>query len=152
MSEARTYWNLVEPVWDTVSIYDGAERFLREYADISQKQQVLFSTHWCQSEIRNGGLQQFFENSTGVLAPEAEQGFRSLGMPNCANAVARGMAFFGAEYPRSREYRQERLADYEGENPDEWDPFLELDDAFYNAIDEEGGGFQAAAERYAYDT
>ncbi len=43
MEPDESFWRLVEPIWDKVSIYDGNNVFLREYAKISDKQKVLFS-------------------------------------------------------------------------------------------------------------
>ena len=66
-----SYWRLLEPIWDSVSIYDGPKTFLRQYRRLPRAVGHLFAAHWCQSEICNGGFHQFFGNSTGVLAPEA---------------------------------------------------------------------------------
>lgn len=101
------YWKLVEPIWDTVSIYDGGEAFLEQFAVAPQPSQVLFAAHWTQSEVLNGGFGQYFSNSTGVLAPEAVWAFRVLGMPRTAAAVEQAMAFFGSPYPRERGPRED---------------------------------------------
>lgn len=75
--EDRTsYWRLVEPIWDTVSIYHGPKAFLEQFEAAPEASRTLFAAHWCQSEIDNGGLYQFFCNSTGVLALEAAEAFR----------------------------------------------------------------------------
>jgi len=42
--------------------------------------QHLYCGHRCQSEVTNGGLYQFFSNTTGLLAPEALFGFREIGL------------------------------------------------------------------------
>ena len=102
MEPDDTYWRLVGPIWKKVSIYYGGDVFLRGYAEISDKQKIVLSTHWAQSEIGNGGLRQFFWNSTGVLAPEAVQGFRALGMVRIASVIEEAMMFFESPYPRDR--------------------------------------------------
>jgi hypothetical protein len=66
---ADDYWDLVEPIWDEISIYDGAEQFLQDFEKTDERPGILFAAHWTQSEVMNGGLGQFFNNSTGVLAP-----------------------------------------------------------------------------------
>lgn len=148
MASEESYWRFVDPIWDSVSIYDGGNKFLEQIAVVSEKQKILFTSHWAQSEICNGGLHQFFSNSTGVLAPEAVQAFVVLGMPKCSSSISKAMQFFGELYPRDRDARDEKLASYEDVNED-WDPFSELDDIFFDAVEEENGGFDLAANAYA---
>lgn len=146
------YWDHVEPFWDTVSIYDGPEEFLQRFTEVPEHAAHLFAVYWCTSEVCNGGLHQFFFNSTGVLAPEAVAGFRAIGMPQTAALVAEAMASLGSPYPRDREERQDALdaLDPEDVDDDEWvSPFDEMDDRFYDLLGAENGGLQAAADRYA---
>lgn len=149
MTDKDSYWRFVDPIWDTVSIYDGGDTFLEQISKVTEKQKVLFSSHWAQSEICNGGLHQFFSNSTGVLAPEAVEAFKVIGMPTCSNVIADAMKFFGKEYLRDRNQRDEKLAEYENQNDEHWDPFCELDNIFFDSIEEENGGFEIAADNYA---
>ena len=151
-TEEESYWRFVEPIWDTVSIYDGGDQFLEQISRVTEKQKVLFCAHWAQSEICNGGLHQFFYNSTGVLAPEAVVAFQTLGMPACASAIKEAMLFFGEQYPRDRQIRVDRLEAYQNENEDEeeGDPFVEQDDMFWDGLGEnEEEGFEIAADNYA---
>ena len=140
-----SYWKLVEPIWDTVSIYDGGEVFVQQYGAAPEASRVLFAAHWTQSEVLNGGFGQYFSNSTGVLAPEAVNAFRVLGMPQTAAAVERAMSFFGAPYPREREQREEALEAID----DDSDPFEEADNVFFETVEQEAGGFWEAADAYA---
>jgi hypothetical protein len=125
------YWQLVEPIWDRISIYDGPDAFLEQFGEVPREIGHLFAVHWCDSEVCNGGFHQFFTNSTGVLAPEAAAGFRAVGLEECATIVEEAMAFFGAPYPRERAVREVRLATIPGDTREEWDPFCELDDRYY---------------------
>jgi hypothetical protein len=70
----NSYWDLVEPVWDEINIYDGPDVFLETFQKVPLKIGYLYAVHFCQSEVCNGGFGQFFFNSTGVLAPEAVRG------------------------------------------------------------------------------
>ncbi|MEX2140763.1 MAG: DMP19 family protein [Pirellulales bacterium] len=149
MKPGELYWSLVDPIWDAISIYDGEEVFLKQFEACPVAQRTLFAAHWCQSEVRNGGFHQFFGNSTGVLAPEAASSFQCIGMPKTAALVSQAMLWFGPTYPRDREVRDKKLAKYESEHPEDWDPFEELDDQFFELIENENGGFDAAADMYA---
>lgn len=143
------YWKLVEPVWDRISIYDGDEKFLLQFAEATEEQKVLFASHWTQSEIMNGGLGQFFTNDTGVLAPEAAIAFERLGMPNCADILRRSMHFFGTPYPRDRSTREQKFESFHKQFGEDAIPLLDLEDVVAVEIEEENGGFWKAANRYA---
>ena len=125
------YWRLVDPIWDSISIYDGAETFLQEFREVPPAVGNLLAGHWCQSEVDNGGLHQFFWNSTGVLAPEAVRAFRAIGLIEWADIVEEAMSFFGQPYPREQADRQKSLTDPLTKNRKEWDPFIDLDNRFY---------------------
>ncbi|TDK18456.1 DUF4375 domain-containing protein [Luteimonas aestuarii] len=145
-----SYWDLVDPIWEKVSIYDGGDIFLRQYNASPEASRILFAAHWTQSEVRNGGFNQYFSNSTGVLAPEAVVAFRALGMPQSAAAIEQAMAFFDSPYPRERNERQEALdAAWEASGDEDYEPFTDIDDLFFELLDTENGGFAAAADMYA---
>jgi hypothetical protein len=144
------YWDLVDPIWEKVSIYDGPDVFLEQYAASPEPSRVLFSAHWCQSEVCNGGFDQFFSNSTGVLAPEAAEAFRKIGMPQIAVLIEQAMSLFGSNYPRDRSERDLALyVIYMAAADDEDGPFSKLDQSFFDLIETENGGFESAADAYA---
>jgi hypothetical protein len=149
MEPGERYWMVVEPYWEAVDIYNGEEEFLRTFAPLPEPAKHLLAAHWCQSEVCNGGFHQFFTNPTGVLAPEAAQGFEAIGMPVVAALVAEAMVTFGAPYPREQEQREQHLSSIPGESRAEWDPFTALDAAFYSEIGEEGALLYRAAPEYA---
>lgn len=144
-----SYWTLVDPICETVSIYDGPEVFLQQYAAAAEASRVLLAAHWCQSEIRNGGFDQFFFNSTGVLAPEAVEAFRKIGMPQVAALIEQAMSLFGPGYPRDRAARCDALDAMCDASDKDGGPFDNLDDSFFALIGSENGGFEAAADAYA---
>jgi hypothetical protein len=143
------YWSLVEPVWRSISIYDGPETFLQQFCAVRSEVGHLFAAHWCQSEVRNGGLHQFFSNATGVLAPEALEGFRAIGLVEWSDILAEAMRFFGIPYPREQLGRRNQLAERRGRRREEWDPFYHLDDRFYKWLHAEPDRWARAADAYA---
>lgn len=86
------------------------------------------------ADINNGGFHQFFTNSTGVFAPEMIEWFERAELPKAAAIVREAVAVFGPDFPRSQEKRQEFLARFPGETREEFDPFVTLDDRFYDAL------------------
>ena len=143
------YWKLVEPIWDKISVSDEPEKFLQDFGKAPESPRLLYAAHWTQSEAMNGGLAQFFDNPTGILAPEAVEAFRSIGMPQTAAVLLAAMAFFGDPYPRDRATRQEVFERFYEEEGEDAIPLLEQEDQFAELIEEENGGFWDAADRFA---
>jgi len=144
-----SYWRFVEPIWYTVNIHGGEDVFLEEFNKVTEKQKVLFAAHWAQSEIFNGGLGQFFSNSTGVLAPEAVTAFKAIGMPKCSSILAASMDFFGDNYPRDKVVRKEVFERFYERFGEDAEPMLEHEDAMALEIEKENRGFEDAANKYA---
>jgi hypothetical protein len=136
------YWSTVEPFWDAINIYEGPEAFRQTFDSAPRVSGLMFAAHFCQSEICNGGFDQFLSNSTGVLAPEAVEGFREIGQLQIATLVESAMDLVGSPYPRDREERQGRLSQVPEGALDA------LDQKFFALIESEAGGFQGAADRY----
>jgi hypothetical protein len=131
---------------DVINIYDGPDVFLETFNQVRREIGLLYATAWCQDEVCNGGFRQFFDNSTGVLAPEAVEGFIAIGQPQIAELVVQAMAKLGLPYQRDRGTRESALEQLPK------DAFDELDTKFYALTHTEGGGFSPASERYAVST
>jgi hypothetical protein len=143
------YGGLVEPLWDSISIYDGPDVFLRQFASARPEAGLLFAAHWCQSEVYNGGFEQFFSNPTGVLAPEALVAFRAIGLHEWAAILEEAMRFFGEPYPRDQRGRERKLTRPRGVPRERWRPFSAHDERFYDWDRREPGGFERLADEYA---
>lgn len=126
------YWPLIEPDYNRVSIYDGPDRFLADIRGTPDWRIHLLAVHWCNSEVCNGGFDQFFLNSTGVLAPEALRGYESVGRNDLADLLRQAMARLRPDYPRDRSARQRSL---KGGLFRKKPVFNDLDDRYYELID-----------------
>jgi hypothetical protein len=145
-------WRVIEPYWEAVSIYDGPIAFLQGFERLPEPARHLLAVWWCDSEVCNGGFHQFFFNSTGVLAPEALEGFRATGLSEFADFVEAAMGKFEEPYPRDRKTRHAALRAIQlpGEKRKEWDPFYDLDDRYYAAKGREGrDGFYQRLDDFA---
>ena len=149
MAKGIDYRSLIEPVWLQLnrSWDDGPEEFVHLLRSIRPEIGHLYAAHWCQSEVCNGGLHQFFSNSTGLLAPEALEGFRAIGAADWAEILSEAMRPFGTPYPRDRERREQLLPTSQGRVREEWDPFYELDERFYKWTKNWEGAANGYAER-----
>lgn len=101
-----SYWDHIETACQETCIYNGGVIFCREFARLPAHIGDILAAHWILSEVANGGLHQFFLNSTGVLAPEAAQGFEHMGLPQVADLIRQAMAHFGSTYPRDQHHRE----------------------------------------------
>lgn len=149
-SQPSAYWALVEPIWDSVDIYGEPDAFLRQYAAVRPVQAAhLFAAHWCQSEVYNGGFEQFFCNPTGVLAPEALEAFRLIGLSEWAESLEEAMRFFGDPYPRDDAVRQQILARAIRAKRKPRETFALQDARCYEWNKREPNGFTRLADIYA---
>ena len=147
MEELRKFWPFSDIPSESISIYEGPRVFLDDYNQATLAEQIAFSAFWLQAEVLNGGLEQFFDNDTGVLAPEAVSAFQTLGLPLLASELQKAMLWFGQPYPRDRENRQSALSAFKLAHPDS-DPFLALDDRLADLIYSESGGLEDTVSRY----
>lgn len=134
------YWSKVEPYWDDCPTDDPAA-YMLFCGSMPQVARDLLTTHWVCSEVCNGGFHQLFTNPTGVLVPEAISGFNSMGLDELRGILREASSFFGNHYPREQAIRIQALDRYAAlsRNPDDWNPFEQLDDRFYSALESEDG-------------
>jgi Domain of unknown function (DUF4375) len=159
MEPGENYWSVLDPVWDKINI-DTPETFTQTFGDVSRSVGLLYAAHFCQSEVCNGGFTQFFWNSTGVLAPEAVDGFIAIGQPQVADVLQRAMNMLGSPFRRDRPGRWSALDTLRDEHDKQRDPadraqyknidsFRKLEREFYSLRASEAGGFERAANAYA---
>ena len=154
MQEVDEYWDLVEPIWDKVSVHSSVEAFLAAFGALPVRVGDLFAAHWMVSEVENGAFPQFFSNSTGVLAPEAVAALERIGLEDAARIARSAMEYFGPVYPRAREERGRSIDwvwedEMTEEQEVELEAMLDLSGEFLDAIGKDRCRFEAAADAYA---
>ena len=139
------YWDLIEPYWEKISVYDGPAKFLAQFAQVPETIGHLYASHFAQSEISNGGMHQLFWNNTGVLVPEAISGFRALNLGAFADQLANAANLLGPIYPRECPPRRKILEAMPS------DVFREFDDIFFAQFDafNSPNAYERAADAYA---
>jgi hypothetical protein len=135
MPKGRRYWELIEPLFESVQLEDSAS-FFRSIKDVNRPPLLMFAAHFCLSELHNGGLLQFFWNSTGIIAPEAVEGFEAMGMPQLASIVSKAASLLGTPYPREREDRWDALLAASGRTEEELQIIFEQNTNFYLGFNE----------------
>jgi len=120
---------LIEPVWSAVDIYKSWNEYKATLRPFSESQRHLFAIQWYRSEVNNGGHDQFFFNSTGIVWEHAVQGFEAIGLTEGADILRTASGRIGG----AARDRFERQAQLERANAD----FEDLDSRFYR-LDESG--------------
>jgi Domain of unknown function (DUF4375) len=125
---------MIEPCWDVIDFDCEGDEFAANWAKVPPHVAHLFAIWVCEAEVCNGGLEQFYDNSSGALAPEAVLAFRTLGMPTLAGVVEETIRMIGEPFPRLEEDREEAMSRLRGDD-EESDPFDHLDDQYFDAQD-----------------
>jgi len=123
-------FKIIEPLWWSVSIYDGESKYFSDLRMYSIEQRYIFAITWYTSEVNNGGHGQFYDNSTGIVAEDALEGFKKIGLIKNYEILKESMQRIGGKVFKDRQKRQEQLEKYQ---PD----FEDLDNKFYNTNPEE---------------
>lgn len=163
------YWELIEPYLEIINIYDGPDVFAASIANVPRPATILYAAHMCSSEVHNGGFLQLFWNNTGVLVPEAIEGFTAIGMHTLTEITLKASLPLGSPYPRDRKDRWNSLLmaseldtkDLEQISKSQKNcyqvfyeaakhlPFDILQRQFWEQAKIDNGGFEAAADKYA---
>lgn len=125
--------SLIDPLWWSVSIYDGYAQYEKDLQPFTAQQRMLFAVMWYEAEVCNGGHDQFFYNSTGIVWKDALDGFALIGAKECEENFRNVIEKCGGSVPFEREERQKYLdkLTYVPEEDDYIDLFGENDTAFY---------------------
>lgn len=94
---------VIEPVWWTGNIYDGPKEYELSLASFSQSQRALFGILWYRSEVNNGGHEQFYFNSTGIVWKQARDGFALLELKEFSAILNESVLRMGGDIPLDRD-------------------------------------------------
>jgi hypothetical protein len=136
------YFEVIEPAWWIINIYDGVDAYRESMKNLSKGQIHLVTTIWHVSEVCNGGHCQFYTNSTGIVWPEALAGYRAIGLDELADILQEGADRFGGHLSLDRTERENQL--------DAGDDDLDdLDNRFFEI--EKTGRIEEAMMKYIKD-
>jgi hypothetical protein len=142
------YWDEIEDCIEDVNIYDSVEEYLSDISSLPAKKKNLIVLHYLVSDVLNGGLLQYFVNSSGITAPEALEALDAIGQPHAKKLLFDAMAHFERVYPREQEARVHLFKNtyvMGGKDPS---PFSSIDDQFF-AFGEYGEDMWAWLDTYA---
>lgn len=115
---------VADPVWWIANIYDGPGPYEESLRKFSRPQRRLHAMLWYNSEVCNGGHEQFFDNSTGIVWRDALEGFAEAGLDKVAALIIECVSRLGVEPSMERNKRSAQLDNTEHD-------FDDLDDRYY---------------------
>ena len=118
---------IIEPVWYAVDIYHSLFEYQSSLRVFSHPQRLVLAIHWYIAEVNNGGHEQFYDNSTGIVWPDAAAGFDAIHLSAVGDIIRESSRRLGMA---SRD-REERGCQMEELQPS----FADLDDRFYTLQD-----------------
>ncbi|RRD93609.1 DUF4375 domain-containing protein [Clostridiales bacterium COT073_COT-073] len=130
IQEIEDSWEIIEPVYNTVNIYDSYEEYLESAKTFTLEQRYLLAITWYFMEVNNGGHHQFFFNSTGIVWEDAINGFQLFDMKEYANNFMKVIDYFGGNIPFDRKERWDLLQKLEEENEEAFNEMLDQADDF----------------------
>jgi hypothetical protein len=99
-------------------------------AALPLEQRTLAALSVFNAEFENGGVHQFFYNSSGVIAPEVHAALLEIGLVRQAAIFKKGLDMLPGTYIRDTEKRRDKFFSHNGWSP--WDEQLQkLTDEFY---------------------
>ncbi|NGZ77704.1 DMP19 family protein [Saccharibacillus alkalitolerans] len=117
---------IIEPLWWNVNIYDGEKEYKDDLKKFTLPQIYTFAIEWYLAEVNNGGHDQFFSNSTGIVWEEALNGFKAIGIEDYYTILLEAVNRLGGKPNMDREKRQDQLVEYNAD-------FEDLDHRIYQS-------------------
>jgi hypothetical protein len=117
-------FEIIDPAWWTVNIYAGELAYVESLARFSAGQRMLHAIAWYWAEVDNGGHDQFYYNSTGIVWRNAQLGFEAIGVPEAAQIIKESAGRFGESPSLDRDLRHQQMSGTAVE-------FGDLDTRFY---------------------
>jgi hypothetical protein len=118
------YFVVIAPVYFSVSIYDSPARYEADLARFSTEQRLVLAYHWYLSEVNNGGHDQFYFNSTGIVWRDALRTAAAIGPPEMVPIIKESANRLGGNPSLDREEREEQLEQMNGD-------FRDLDEELF---------------------
>lgn len=92
-------WDLILPFWNNVNIFEGLETYNKDTELLTDAQRRFIALQWYDSEVCNGGHDQFFRNSSGIVWKDALEGMKMIGDEKGADNLQKAVEIFGGSIP-----------------------------------------------------
>ena len=110
-SDDNLTWDVISVMWEHVNFYEDEETYKQSIEPATKGQLAIYACTWYISEVKNGGHDQFFFNSTGMVWQDALNGFVLLGAEKYCQILSEAIAVFPNSNPaKDRQKRMDQLA------------------------------------------
>lgn len=128
--ETEISYKVIAPLEKAFDFYQDQATYESSLSGATKGQRAIFACRWYVYEVENGGHDQFFWNSSGMVWRDALEGFRTLHAPRLEQTLRAAVNLFPGHSPSLvRQTRQEQLEAIDSTS------LSELDDRLYNALD-----------------
>jgi hypothetical protein len=124
-------YSVIEPVWWTADIYHGEAEYNKSLAGFTREQRLVYAVVWYFYEVENGGHDQFYYNSTGIVWKYALDGFREMGVDEAAAILEESAKRMGGNPSLERKTRWEQMDTFQPEFGDLDERLYDLDDRIH---------------------
>ena len=125
LPDCELYGAVFSRIEDKMNYDDQAQ----SYSVFSQPQKIVYALHILEAEVNNGGLCQFFVNSSRMFAPYISEYLGIIGAEEHQQLFDHFIHSNGIDVNELSSFRIQRIADFEMQT--QRYPFDEYDDAFY---------------------
>src|SRR5215467_8250577 len=115
----RLDW-LTGKLQNRVDLWHSPAELSRSLEALPKPYRILAVVSFFWDEYYNGGIEQFFFNNSGAVAPDVAAGLRELGLTRDADVLDRAISLFPTPYPVDTSRRRELLL----RQHKDWDEFL----------------------------
>lgn len=105
--------DIIAPLWWQVSIYDGEEQYEADLKPFSREQRYVFALQWYLAEVYNGGHDQFYSNSTGIVWEDAMNGAKAAGLGELYEIIKKSAGRMGGRPDKDRTKRWDQMEELE---------------------------------------
>ncbi len=121
------YFQILDPLYRLID-FDDYQKYNESLKQFTQEQKIIFAIDEYIRQVYNGGHDQFFYNSTGILWQDVLEGLKSIRHKKALENFEKVISLFGEDPFFDREKRYKQLEEFNNEANEKLN---ELDDKFY---------------------
>lgn len=120
--ETESILKIQEILWKKTELFD-------DFENLNEAEKTFLYVEILETEINNGGFDQYFFNSSGNYSQETLEALKKIGAIKTAKIVEEAYSYFPeSPIPKNNEKRREILENIDAQTTEKW---IELEDAFY---------------------
>lgn len=124
INDARDMDDVIRPLGLLVNTSNSQKEYEDTLKPFSLPQRYVFAINTYAMEVNNGGHDQFFFNSSGIVWEDALKGFATMGAHKNADILKQAAERMGGRPSKDQEERQDALEENDAD-------FDDLDDLYY---------------------